>query len=353
MLRRRRRSMAPRSSTIDSPRSVGQSAAIAGPLDPAPWSRRLNFAIAISAPVLPAETATSASPFFTASMASHIEDFQRPWRSAWLGLSSILTATSVWTSCEAALSRGRASSSGSITARSPNSRNSMPGWRLSDSSAPGTTTDAPWSPPMASSAIRTLWGMNREYRVGQGRNRGQLSRAAALPFLERRQRRKRMCRIVAGRSGLEDRARLARIGIDRRESGTRSRARRDRPRRRSAVPARRRASIATSRAAVVGRRCRRGWREHEVDRFVDLVLDRLERHHAGLADGRRDAADHAQAVAAVPRDVELGLKARQRAQPGEPRDGRARALVGDELDVPSGLRTPRAARPARSRDVRR
>ena len=68
--------------------------------------RRLNLAIAISAPVLPAETATSASPFFTASMASHIDDFQRPRRSAWLGLSSMLTATSVWTTCEAAFSSG-------------------------------------------------------------------------------------------------------------------------------------------------------------------------------------------------------------------------------------------------------
>ena len=74
--------------------------------------RRLNFAIAISAPVLPAETATSASPFFTASIASHIEDFQRPWRSAWLGLSSILTTTSVWTIREAAFSRGLRSTSG-------------------------------------------------------------------------------------------------------------------------------------------------------------------------------------------------------------------------------------------------
>ena len=35
---------------------------------------RQNFAIAISAPVLPAETAQSASPFFTASIASHIDD---------------------------------------------------------------------------------------------------------------------------------------------------------------------------------------------------------------------------------------------------------------------------------------
>ena len=81
---------------MDSPLSVGQIAAIAGRSIPA-MVRRLNLAIAISAPVLPADTATSASPFFTASMASHIDDFQRPLRSAWLGLSSILTATSVCT----------------------------------------------------------------------------------------------------------------------------------------------------------------------------------------------------------------------------------------------------------------
>ena len=49
------------SSTTLSPRSVGQSAAIAGRSMPA-MVRRQNFAIAISAPVLPAETAKSASP---------------------------------------------------------------------------------------------------------------------------------------------------------------------------------------------------------------------------------------------------------------------------------------------------
>ena len=85
---------APTSSTTDSPRSVGHSAAKAGRLMPGPILR-LKRAIAISAPVLPAETATSASPFFTASMARHMDDFQRPWRSATLGLSSIFTTTSV------------------------------------------------------------------------------------------------------------------------------------------------------------------------------------------------------------------------------------------------------------------
>ena len=76
------------------------------PLDARQRACRLNLAIAISAPVLPAETATSASPFLTASMASHIDDFQRPLRSAWLGLSSMRTATSVCTSRAASLSRG-------------------------------------------------------------------------------------------------------------------------------------------------------------------------------------------------------------------------------------------------------
>ena len=86
--------VAPTSSTIDSPRSVGQIAAIAGRSIGAIVCRQ-NLAIAIKAPVLPAETAQSASPDFTASIVCHIDDTRRPVRKAWLGLSLILTATSV------------------------------------------------------------------------------------------------------------------------------------------------------------------------------------------------------------------------------------------------------------------
>ena len=50
--------------------TVGHSAAIAGRSIPA-IGRRMSFDIAMKAPVLPAETATSASPFCTASIASH------------------------------------------------------------------------------------------------------------------------------------------------------------------------------------------------------------------------------------------------------------------------------------------
>ena len=86
-----------------------------------------NRAIAIRAPVLPAETTASASPFLTASIAIHIDDFHRPWRSAWLGFSFIFTATSVWTIREAASRSGCAASSGATMVRSPTRMNSVSG----------------------------------------------------------------------------------------------------------------------------------------------------------------------------------------------------------------------------------
>src|SRR6185312_14842609 len=88
--------VAPTSSTTLSLRTVGQIAAIAGRSMVA-MVRRQNFDIAISAPVLPAETQASDVSVLTASIAFHIDDFQRPCRSAWLGLLSIFTAISQWT----------------------------------------------------------------------------------------------------------------------------------------------------------------------------------------------------------------------------------------------------------------
>ena len=118
--------------------------------------RRQNRAMATSAPVLPAEITTSASPFFTASIASHIEEVLRPRRSAWLGLSCMLTVTSVWTTREAAFSAGCRSSSGAIWALSPNSRNSVSGCRARDDRGSGNDDGCADIPPMASSAIRTF-----------------------------------------------------------------------------------------------------------------------------------------------------------------------------------------------------
>ena len=66
---------------------------------------RISLAIAIRAPVLPAETATSASPFCTASSASHMLE-PRPRRTAWLGLSCISMAMSVCTMRDRSGERG-------------------------------------------------------------------------------------------------------------------------------------------------------------------------------------------------------------------------------------------------------
>ena len=51
--------------------------------------------MAISAPVLPADTAASARPSRTASRLSHMLECLRPLRNAWLGFASMATATSV------------------------------------------------------------------------------------------------------------------------------------------------------------------------------------------------------------------------------------------------------------------
>ena len=76
-----------------SDRMVGKKEAIAGRSMPG-MVLRTNFAIAMRAPVLPAETMAPASPLWTASMARRIE-LWRPPRSAWLGLSSMETTESV------------------------------------------------------------------------------------------------------------------------------------------------------------------------------------------------------------------------------------------------------------------
>ena len=72
--------LAPRSSTTTGRCRAGMTEAMAGRSIP---GRVLstNFAIAIRAPVLPAETAAAASPSFTALMASRMLEL-RPWRSA-------------------------------------------------------------------------------------------------------------------------------------------------------------------------------------------------------------------------------------------------------------------------------
>ena len=85
--------LAPRSSITLSPRRVGNSAAIAGRSIPGSVFSTI-FAIAISAPVLPAETTQSALPSATASIASRMLD-RRPERNATDGLASASTTSGV------------------------------------------------------------------------------------------------------------------------------------------------------------------------------------------------------------------------------------------------------------------
>ena len=145
-----------------------------------------------------------------------------------------------------------------------------------------------------------------------------------------------MRRLIAGRRRLEHRIRLARIGVEAKHQELgRDRAEVDRAvdqRLRPILERHLDLSALSSSSDVAA-----GGNEDDVDRFVDLVLDRLERHHAGLADRRRHVADHVQAAAAVPGHVEAGLQARQGGKPGELGDRRARLRIGDEIEMPAGF----------------
>ncbi|MNC89735.1 hypothetical protein D3C83_57150 [compost metagenome] len=82
--------------------------------------------MAISPPVLPAETAAWAWPSFTASTAFHML-VPLPRRMATAGFSSMATAVSVWRISQACLAAPHRASSGAIFASSPWSRNFTPG----------------------------------------------------------------------------------------------------------------------------------------------------------------------------------------------------------------------------------
>src|SRR5260370_2934702 len=154
----------------------------------------------------------------------------------------------------------------------------MSGWRLRDSSAPGTATAAPWSPPMASSAMRTLWGMARQYRVSRRTQQGSQSPLLAAPtFFQRGQRGERLRKIIPHARRLEYGAWLARIGIDaENEEFGRHRAEIDRP-----VHERFRRILERnfnfSPIMFAARRGGSGY-EDEVNRLVDLVFHRLPRY---------------------------------------------------------------------------
>ncbi len=138
---------------MERPRSVGQIAAIAGRSAPGSGFRQ-NFAIAINAPVLPADTTQEASPSWTASMARRMLEF-RPDLIAVEGRSLLPILSSVWRTVVTADSAGCLASKGRRLASSPHMRKWTSGMRSRASAAPATTMSGAWSPPMASSAMTT------------------------------------------------------------------------------------------------------------------------------------------------------------------------------------------------------
>jgi hypothetical protein len=148
-LRASQTTFAPRSSITTSPRAEGVMAASAG----RPISGMVLMtilAIAISAPVLPAETTPAASPCATASIASRMEDWRT--RSASVGFMSPGMALGAWRIAQTSEARGRVASRGVSRASSPTSRKRAWGCRSAASSRPSRMASGAPSPPMASIA---------------------------------------------------------------------------------------------------------------------------------------------------------------------------------------------------------
>ncbi len=137
--------------------SVGSGAASAGRSMPGSV-RSASFAIAISAPVLPADTAAPARPCFTRSIATPI-DVVLARRIAWLGFSLEPIWSAAWTISLAWRRFGCSFSPSAMADSSPTSRNRMPSWRRRARATPASITASPSSPPIASTAIQDWSGM--------------------------------------------------------------------------------------------------------------------------------------------------------------------------------------------------
>ena len=168
-------------------------------------------AAAIPAPVWPAVTTASASPFRTRSVATRIEASFFSRRAS-AGCSCMPTTSAAWTVRTFA---GRSRSRGARTASGPTRMTVSSGWARAYAREPGTTSAAPWSPPTASTATRTpprigavvagrSGGVTTRLRglLARGRSAGrlQLDRLAAVVPPARRADPVRELRLVAMRA---------------------------------------------------------------------------------------------------------------------------------------------------------
>jgi hypothetical protein len=152
------------------PLAVGTAAQIAGRSIPG-IIFMTNLEIAISAPVLPAETQASASPFLTRFTATRIDE-SFLLRKAREGDSCISTTSEAWTTRSRELAADFPSSGCSDSSR-PTRIRLAAGWASRKRRDAGTVTDGPWSPPMQSMAMRAVMAKGRR----PGTNR--------LPFIQR------------------------------------------------------------------------------------------------------------------------------------------------------------------------
>src|SRR5499426_1689905 len=142
--------LAPASSRIVNLRRFGSTAAIAGRSTPGS-TPITNIAMAIAAPVLPAEMNAAASPDLTSSAATRREE-SRLRRSACEGGSAMPTTWLAWRTLMGRSCALRRTISRSTAERSPTRTEARPNSRAAVT-APSTTTAGPKSPPMASTAI--------------------------------------------------------------------------------------------------------------------------------------------------------------------------------------------------------
>ena len=130
----------------------GMTPAIAGRSIPSSVFRTKR-AIAISAPVLPALTQTSALPSLTRLIATRIDEFRLP-RSATITGSCISTTSSA---CTISTDDGSRAGSAAFSSDSrPTSSSAASFWCSRNASDAETVTGMPWSPPMQSMAMRTV-----------------------------------------------------------------------------------------------------------------------------------------------------------------------------------------------------
>ena len=81
--------------------------------------------------------------------------------------------------------------------------------------------------------------------------------------------------------------------------------------------------------------------KHEVDRLVELALDRLQRNDAILHHCCRHPSDHAQPIGPLPREIEPGFEPRQGSKACSFGDGVPRGSVRQQIEPPTGFRNGR------------